>query len=174
MPAYNSAFNDPNAKVICNMAILPLKTKYKGPAPPAPPDKEDIIDESLNFFKANVLFRNFEPKGPADRVLIYLTLYISACLQKLSPTTKKVDAEKILYQLALENFSLPGDKGFVLGGFVTNPSNRQETDTMRLYLTQLRQEMGLRLVGRVYARDESKPDKWWMCFQKKKFLNKAL
>lgn len=30
---------------------------------------------------------------------------------------------------------------------------------MRLYLTQLRQEMGLRLVGRVYARDESKPGK---------------
>ena len=37
---------------------------------------DDIIDESLKYFKANVLFKNFEFKGTADRVLVYLTLYI--------------------------------------------------------------------------------------------------
>jgi actin related protein 2/3 complex subunit 3 len=90
-------------------------------------DKEDIIDEAINYFKANVFFRNFEVKGAADRVLIYLTLYISACLNKIAPTDNKSSAEKNMYQLAIENFSLPGDKTFALGGIVTNPANRGES-----------------------------------------------
>lgn len=89
-------------------------------------DEPDIIDEALEYFKANVFFRNYEVKGPADRVLIYLTLYISACLQKLA-NLKKNDAEKAVYQLAIENFTLPGDKAFALGGIVSNPANRQDT-----------------------------------------------
>ncbi len=135
-------------------------------------DKEDIIDEALNFFKANVLFRNFEPKGAADKTLLYLTLYINACLTKISGA--KGNAEKAMYQFAIENFSLPGDANFALGGHVTSPANRGDADMMRQYFTQLRQECGLRLVGRVYARAEANPDKWWMCFSKKKFLNKVL
>jgi hypothetical protein len=39
-------------------------------------DEEDIVEESIRLFRANVLFRNFEVKGGADRVLIYLTLFI--------------------------------------------------------------------------------------------------
>jgi len=173
MPVYHSALNEDNsAKVMCNMAILPLKTKYKGPAPQAPADQEDIIDEALNFFKANVFFRNFEVKGPADRVLVYLTLYLSQCLTKISGD--KGSAEKALYQLAIENFPIPGDKAFVLGGIVTNPANRAEADTLRQYFTQLRQEAGIRLVARVYKANDKVADKWWMCFTKRKFLNKAL
>jgi actin related protein 2/3 complex subunit 3 len=89
-------------------------------------EEPDVIDEALDFFKANVFFRNFEVKGTGDRTLIYLTLYISACLQKLT-NLRKGDAEKALYQLAIENFTLPGDRNFALGGIVTNPANRQET-----------------------------------------------
>ena len=44
---------------------------------------EDIIDETLNFFKANVFFKNFEINGNADRLLIYLTLYTTDCIVKL-------------------------------------------------------------------------------------------
>lgn len=44
--------------------------------------KEDIIDETLNFFRANVLFRNFDVRGGADRTLIYLTLHAVQCLVK--------------------------------------------------------------------------------------------
>ena len=43
----------------------------------------DIVDEALMYFKANVFFRNYEIKSEADRVLIYLTLYIIECLKKL-------------------------------------------------------------------------------------------
>lgn len=45
-------------------------------------------------------------------------------------------------------------------------------DLLRQYLTQLRQELANRLVERVYA--DGKPSKWWMCFQKRKFMNKSL
>lgn len=44
---------------------------------------EDIIEEALIYFKPNIFFRQFEIKGPADRTLIYLMLYITECLKKL-------------------------------------------------------------------------------------------
>ena len=44
----------------------------------------DIVDEAIYLFRANVLFRNFEVQGSADRTLIYLTLLIH---QVRRPTT---------------------------------------------------------------------------------------
>lgn len=41
----------------------------------------DIIDEALAYYRANVLFRTFEVKGPSDKLLVYLTLYIGYCLK---------------------------------------------------------------------------------------------
>jgi len=35
---------------------------------------EDIIDEAISFYRANVLFRNYEIHGGADRIILYLTL----------------------------------------------------------------------------------------------------
>ena len=43
------------------MALLPLRTQFKGPAP-RDASEFDIIDEALQFFKANVFFRNYEIK----------------------------------------------------------------------------------------------------------------
>ena len=38
------------------MAVLPLKTQVRGPAPCMPPsDEEDIIDEALYYFKVFLL-----------------------------------------------------------------------------------------------------------------------
>lgn len=34
------------------------------------------MEEAIRLFRANVLFRNFEILGGADRNLIYLTLFI--------------------------------------------------------------------------------------------------
>jgi len=46
------------------MAIVPIKSQYKGPAPLLSPTiaEMDIIDEALSFFKANVFFRSYEVK----------------------------------------------------------------------------------------------------------------
>jgi hypothetical protein len=49
-------------------------------------DQIDIIDEAIDFFRANVLFRQYDPKGPADRVLCYLTIYIGECLRCVAYT----------------------------------------------------------------------------------------
>ena len=83
MPAYHSALNDLSVKEVCGCSILPIKTKTRGPAPPCPDDQEDIVDEILDFFRANVLFTNYEINGNADRVLVYGTLFVHACLKKM-------------------------------------------------------------------------------------------
>lgn len=134
----------------------------------------DIVDEAISLFKANVLFRKYEVKGPADRVIIYLTLYISKCLNAIRDSHNKSAAEAALYQLAIANFSIPGERNFVLAGFVVAPASRGEADQARQYLQQLRQETGQRLCAALYQHDEMKPSKWWMCFKKRKFLNKEL
>ena len=123
----------------------------------------------MAYFKANILFRTYEIDNDTDRLIVYLTLYISQCLNKCTKKTK-AEADKILYTQHLEKFPLPGDNNFVLGGFVSKPS-AQEAEPLRQYLTQLRQELGYRLLDKVYANDEKNPDKWWMCFSKRKFLN---
>lgn len=96
-----------------NFALLPLRTKTRGPAytlpalPPSTselnidPDSEsyDSLDEVLSLFRANTFFRNFEIKGPADRLLIYGILFLSECLSKIKPSMLKKEAEKV---------SLPG------------------------------------------------------------------
>lgn len=64
----------------CGCSLLPLKTQIRGPAPPDDGDKDDIVAETISFFRANVLFKNFDVQGGADRTLIYLTLYLQSCM----------------------------------------------------------------------------------------------
>lgn len=47
----------------------------------------------MDLFRANSLFRNFEIKGPADRVLIYLILFIGDCLTKIAQCTSRIVVE---------------------------------------------------------------------------------
>ena len=47
-------------------------------------DGDDIIDEAIQFFRAQVFFKNFEVKGPADKTMIYLTVFIQKCLDLIS------------------------------------------------------------------------------------------
>ena len=71
------------------MALLPFRTSVKGPAPKVHTDDEnDVVAEALLYFRANVLFASFEIEGPADRLLIYLTFYISQCLDRLDKKGK--------------------------------------------------------------------------------------
>ncbi|PNS15607.1 hypothetical protein CAC42_866 [Sphaceloma murrayae] len=189
MPAYHSVFLDePNQQVIGNFALLPLRTRTRGPAqqlPPLPADVTELtidashesydpLDEVISLFRANTFFRNFEVKGPADRVLIYGILFVSEALSKIKPGMGRRDAEKAVTNTALDtNFAIPGDATFPLNQAFEPPRDRNEAEILRQYLGQMRQELGMRLLNRVYGAD-SVPSKFWLSFQKRKFMGKSL
>ena len=170
---YHSSLNDADAQTACGCALLPMKTTTRGPAPIAPEGGDDILDETLMYFKANVLFKHFEVKGGADRLLIYLTLYTTQCLQRLEKCPSPVEGLKALTAMAHEQFCIPGDAGFALGSFFPGPATMQEGELCRTYLKQAREELGRRLVSKVYGED-GLPSKFWIVFAKKKFMNKVL
>lgn len=171
MPAYHSSFLE-HGQLVGNMAVLPLRTQFRGPAPSSDLE-QDIIDEAIYYFKANVFFRTYEIKSEADRVLIYIILYITECLKKLQKCMSKNDGLKEMYSLAISKFDIPGDNGFPLNSVYAKPSAQTESDLMRQYLLQIRQETGIRICDKVYGED-GKPSKWWLCFAKKKFMDKSL
>lgn len=173
MPAYHSSFDKTNPRSISNLALLPLRitTKCRGPAPPCQ-EGQDIIDETISFFRANIFFRNYEIKSDCDRTLIYVTLYISECLKKLQRVTGKTQAQKEMYTLAVQPFDIPGDPGFPLNNMYAKPKNRQEADQMKAYISQLRHETGARLVERIM--EGERVSKWWLCFVKRRFMEKSL
>ncbi|KAL5527510.1 hypothetical protein ACEPAG_6311 [Sanghuangporus baumii] len=178
MPAYHSSFNElPDVRQVGNMSILPIRTKIRGPAPLADANEADIIDETLDLFRANCLFRNFEIKGPADRLLIVLILFVSDCLAKIGSARippPLIEANKSLNTLAVDNFAIPGDAGFPLNAHYAHPASRADAEYLRGYLTQVRQELAARLVERLYADGTGKPSKWWLAFQKRRFMQRSL
>lgn len=87
----------------------------------------DIISEAILLFRANVLFRNFEIKGGGDRLLIYLILFISDCIAKLSKSLPSLnEGSKQLNTLAIDSISLPGEAGFPLNSLYSPPQSRMD------------------------------------------------
>mmetsp|Transcript_21919 Transcript_21919/g.41097 ORF Transcript_21919/g.41097 Transcript_21919/m.41097 type:complete len:175 (+) Transcript_21919:65-589(+) len=170
MPAYHSEFNDTKADTVCGMSILPLRGSSRGPAPPSKKDY-DVIDEAVKFFRANVLFATFEVKGGADRVLMFLTLYISQCLKRLEKAGSKASGQKALFDLSKERFALPGANGWQLGGHIPKPRDSKEQELCQAYMKQLREETGHRLLEALYRHDESEPNKFWMAYSKRKYMH---
>ncbi|CAL8110331.1 unnamed protein product [Orchesella dallaii] len=171
--AYHSQV--PSNKHVGNMAILPIRTTVRGPAPiQNEASEQDIIDEALYYFKANVFFRNYEIKGESDRLLIYVILYISECLKKLAKCTNKNQGMQEMYTLAISKFDIPGDPGFVLNSVYGKPASPNDAEFLRSYLTQVRQECGQRVCEKVFNTEDGRPSKWWLCFAKKKFMDKSL
>ena len=80
---------------------MPLKALHsKGVATHAGEDEKDIVDETLEFFRANMLFTTFDIQGDA--------------VAKEKIATKE-DGAKLLHGLATKRFSLPGDSNFLPG-----------------------------------------------------------
>jgi actin related protein 2/3 complex subunit 3 len=82
-----------------------------------------------------------------------------------------------MFTLALEKFALPGDANFPLNAYFEKAKSASEADELRRYWTQLRSEVGARLVERVFdpkLSPDGKPSKWWICFSRKKFLKSEL
>lgn len=175
MPAYHSTFlgEDANERVVGNLSLLPFHTKFRGPVYP-PTQDYDIIEETLDLFRANSFFKNFEIKGNADRVLIYGILFVSECITKLNLSTNFREAQRVLSNLALDSFTLPGDIGFPLNNLYLPPLTKNDYELLRTYFQQFRQEAADRLLKRIYADNPNAPSKYWLAFTKRRFMNKTL
>jgi hypothetical protein len=45
---------------VCGIGLCPLKTDFPGPAPKMTnAEEEDIIDETISYFRAQINFKNF-------------------------------------------------------------------------------------------------------------------
>ena len=77
--SYHSKFNGEQAELACGIPILPVtpKDSYNN----MDPASHDIVDEAIQLYRANILFKNYKVKGPADRTVIYLTCFIQKCLE---------------------------------------------------------------------------------------------
>jgi hypothetical protein len=68
-------------------------------------------------------------------------------------------SDQAVMNVALDtNFAIPGDAGFPLNQAFEAPRDRNEAETLRQYLTQVRQELAQRLLLRVYG-DGNVPSK---------------
>ncbi|CCE61915.1 hypothetical protein TPHA_0B02420 [Tetrapisispora phaffii CBS 4417] len=176
MPAYHSTFavDQTNDRLVGNFVLLPLNSKYRGPAYPANSDY-DIIDECIDLFRANSFFKNFEIKSPADRVLIYGILFINDCLSNLKSNTSQSEAIKILTNIALDNIKVPGSPGFQLNSVYNIPTNdHNQVELLTSYIQQFRQELAMRLLERIYTDSKDHPSKFWLAFTRRRFMNKSL
>ncbi len=150
-----------------------MKSEIRGPAPKAPDNTEDIIDEVLMYFRANVLFRNYFINGPADRTLIYLTMHTVQLLVKLEKIDDKATALRELKTLSKDKpFAIPGETGFPLNGMYPAAASKAEGDMFKAYMKQAREELCVRLVEKVFA--DGGKSKWWQSFSKRKFMGKEL
>jgi len=181
MPAYHS-------ELVCNqslgnMAFMPLKNEgnIRGNAPMMqvnssdPEASRDIIDDVLKYFKPNVFFATFDFNNDVDRTFVYGILYVQDCLKKLNRCKNADEATKELFALAVSSFDLPGDPGFPLNEFY-KPCRGSDSNNLKQYLTQFRQEIGQRLIPLVYedGKCQNGPSKWWKCFNKDQFMKRSL
>lgn len=65
-----------------SLICIPPRRFPLHPVSPNLTEDIDIIDEAINFFRANVFFSTFDFQGGADRTLVVLTLFISECIVK--------------------------------------------------------------------------------------------
>merc|ERR1712060_315832 len=131
-------------------------------ADPKAAGPKDIVDEAIQFFRSNVLFRNFEVKGPCDRTLIYLTLFISATLRSFEPCKTRTDAAtKAVPRLLGTHFILPGEIGFPLNALYPPATERSEMEALRAFLRAAREQVCQRMLDRCFDAQTGMPNKWW-------------
>ncbi|TYJ97846.1 monogalactosyldiacylglycerol synthase 2 [Cucumis melo var. makuwa] len=126
MVHHSSFVDEEGISKACGCPLLPLKSHIKGPAPVSDQDKTDIVDEAITFFRANVFFRNFDIKSPADKLLIYLTFYINVALTRLEGCRTLAVGTKAIINLGLENVPVPGESGFPFPGLFPIPQSNEE------------------------------------------------
>ncbi|XP_024959389.1 actin-related protein 2/3 complex subunit 3-like [Cynara cardunculus var. scolymus] len=152
----------------CGCPLLPIRNQTKGHAR-CSDQGEDIVDEAIKLFRANVFFKHFDLKSPADRILVYLTFYINLALKRLEGCRTVTEGTNAIKNLGFEHVHVPGESGFPFHGIFPRPGAKKEAEVLRDYFKQIREETSRRLLNVAY-RGNGTPNKWWLAFAKRKFM----
>lgn len=175
MPSYHSVFTTKKYPYIADFPLIDFETNKKPALDPTKIKKMDpsldIIDESLTYFRANVLFANFPIKSDADKVLIYITIFTSKCLESIyNKCNDQKKSLEILKNLIVEADWNPTMKSHFLNNLVKCQS-QNEVSNLQAYLKSIREEVVYRLNFILFEYEGAELTlKHWMCFAKRKFL----
>lgn len=138
----------------------------------------DAVDEAIELFRVNLLFKSFEPANAADRSLVLLLLALQAGVKRLDArrAATRADAARELAALAAAPPLLPGDAGWPLGGLLPPPRAPADADAARAWLRDARRLAYERLLARLFppGAEGAPPNKHWMAYAKRKFMGKEL
>jgi len=177
MPVYNSIFKDESFSLCCGMPLLKI---IDGKIPNIDPSQLkganlkdldfDIIDESLMYFRANVLFKSFPIKSDADKLLIYISVLIAKCLEighfYQNDNNK---AKNMIKSLIDEGEWSPNLKSHFLNNLLTVETS--QVSELQNYLKSVRKETISRIIYLLYDSETKTMDlKYWLGYAKKKFL----
>lgn len=177
MPAYNSVFTEEKYYTLCGM---PVMNYFQNKMPnldycliKGGNLKEieiDIIDEALMYFRANVLFKNFPIKSDADKLLIYISVFISKCLEVALSTGNDYEKAKNYMKILIDDCEWsPNLKSHFLNNLLNVQQN--EINELQVFLKGIRKETVMRLIYILYDSESKTLDlKYWMGYARKKFL----
>ena len=158
----------------CGVPLVTVTRAAASASASASSRARDAIDEVLDGFRANVLYRKFDVRSGSDRLLAYLTFFASDALRKYAEgCPDKRTAVKAARELASGRFACPGEADFEFGALLPAPETREEGEKFRAFARVCREEIAVRLVERCYDDATGAPDKFWMAFAKRKFLNRS-
>jgi len=165
--SYHSSFVKTEAELALGVPLLPISKDGS---------EIDIVEEALSFFRATIMFKNFKPLGPADKIIVYLTVFIQKCLNEIErkkPRADKDQAEKIIEDLVKEQVPFSNDNDFFMRklGLLGQPKNGSEEEKFRKYAAQLKEACGKRLLLKLWHPEHGDMDqKYWLGFGKRPFL----
>ena len=132
----------------------------------------DIVDEALDLFRTLMMFQNFKVKGGADKVIVYLNVFLAKCLEtmrKLGEDCDRAKAKEKLEKIVKDPISIT-DKDFYmnkLGLIGTGGSSAK----LSQFLDKARAEACKRLLSIMYDPETGDLDrKYWIQYGNRTFL----
>lgn len=176
MPAYHSVFNE--KKDVQTFMGIPAFYFKENKTPTLDNSKLkvkldqielDIIDEAIIYFRSNVLFKNFSIDGDADKLLVYITVFIQKCLEKANnPDQKK--AKENMRKLVTSCEYVPDVENF-FNILCDLKKKKAELGDLQRYLKNVRKETCERLIYILFDDEKYKMDyKFWVSLGKRKFM----
>ena len=174
MPSYHSVFNKTKIYLkYCGIPVFEFKEKKTPTLDPSKLKVDldqielDIIDEAIIYFRANVLFKNFKIEGDADKLLVYITVFIQKCLERANDPNP-VKAKENMRKLVVQCEYIPKTDNF-FNALVTKKDI--ELPNLQKYLKSIRKETVERLIYILFEDENTKMDfKYWVALGKKKFM----